>query len=207
MAITYPRSLPAIPIKMARLGLNINQSIFESSFSRKVTVQSHAGGTTDYWEGLYQTPTLSTQQLRELAAWLISMKGMQKHFYAYDPDRRVPTGVARNANSAPKVNGGGQTGHSLVTSGWLASTAGLLKAGDYVQVGSQYYMVLEDVNSDASGIASLNFEPAIRTSPNDQDAVIIENPQMIARLQESKQTWESDEKGMANYSFAWEEVV
>mgnify|MGYP000185716143 CR=1 FL=1 len=207
MAISYPRQIPNVPIKTARMGLNVNQSFFESSFSRHVSVQSHAGGTTDQWEGMITTAPLSPSQVSEMSAWLISLKGREKYFYAYDPDRRNPKGSASTASSNPVVNGGGQVGHSVQTSGWQAAVSNLLVAGDYFQIGEQYFMVMENVTSDGSGNATITFEPAIRNSLADQVAIIFNNPVLKARLVENVQPWESDEKRMSVISFAWEEVL
>ena len=208
MAITYPRQLPAgIKIASSRMGLSVNQSIFASELTRKVSVQSIGAGTSDRWEGLWTTPHLSVASFATLSAWLLSLKGQEKTFYAYDPDRRMPNGVAVSASSTPLVKGALQAGRVLATDDWVISTADLLKAGDYIEVNGQYVMVMEDVTSDGLGNATISIEPALRGSPPDNAPVIFENPKMTARLTNSTPTWETDHRKSGPFSFAWQEVI
>lgn len=207
MAITYPRALPNVPIKSIRMGLNVNQSFFESGLSRQTTVQGHAGGATDRWEGLLTTTTLSKAQVQELSAWLMSLRGQEGTFTIFDPDRTSPRGVAVGGTSSPKVNGGSQTGRSIITDGWDDNSTGLLEPGDYIQIADQYLMIMETVSSDGSGNATLTFEPALRGSPWNNTSVEFNNPVLIARMAEKNQSWETDALALGSYSFAWEEVV
>jgi hypothetical protein len=207
MAISYPRSLPNVPIKSIRMGLNINQSFFKSGLSRQTSIQGHAGGTTDSWEGMLTTTTLSKAQVQELSAWITSLRGQEGTFTIFDPDRKMPTGVATTANSIPKIKGASQVGRTLTTDGWQLSTVGILDAGDYIQIDDQYFMIMESVDSDVNGEAIINVEPALRSSPINNRSIIIENPVLIARMVEKNQSWETDSLALGSYSFAWEEVI
>ena len=208
MAITYPRQLPAgIKIASSRIGLSVNQSVFASELTRKISVQSIGSGTSDRWEGLWTTPHLSVADFASLSAWLLSLKGQEKTFYAYDPDRTSPNGVADTGPSSPLIKGASQTGRTIITDGWALSTAGLLKAGDYIGVNGQYVMVMEDVSSDGLGGATISIEPALRGSPPDNSPVIFDNPKMTARLTNSTPTWETDHRKSGPFSFAWQEVL
>jgi len=207
MAISFPRELPQVPIKSSRFGLNVNQAAFEAGLSRKVTVQSHAGGLTDRWEGVYTTAELTKDQMAELSAWVTSMRGREGKFFAYDPDRAQPRGVATPANSTPQVNGASQIGRVIVTDGWQASTTGLLQPGDYFQIGSGYHMVLDRVDSDALGNAIINFEPVLRTSPADNAPIVFTEPRLTARLATLIEGWETGARKTGTLSFSWEEVI
>ncbi len=207
MSISYPRTLPSVPIKSSRFGLNINQAVFESSLSRKVTIQSHAAGLTDRWEGVFSTAELDPAQVAELSAWLVSLKGREKNFYAYDPDRRTPRGSAVSQTSAPLTKGGWQIGNTMLSDGWSPSQVGLLMPGDYIQIGSNFHMIMEPVNSDASGQATLSFEPVIKTSPTDNAAIVFENPVLVARLGAVVEGWETGANKTGTISFSWEEVI
>ena len=207
MTITYPRILPQVPIKTSRIGLNINQAAFEAGLSRKLIIQTHAAGLTDRWEGVFTTAELNTSQMAELGAWLISLKGRQNNFYSFDPDRKLPRGSALTASSSPAVLGALQLGNSVISSGWLPSQTGLLLAGDYVQIGTGFHMIVEQVNSDASGNATLNFEPVLRNSPADNTVIIFENPKMVARLVAVVEGWETGAQKTGTISFSWEEKI
>ncbi len=110
------------------------------------------------------------------------------------------------ATTGPLVNGASETGTTLASDGWKASSTVLL-AGDYFQVGSQYFMAVEDATSDSGGAAELNFRPAMRASPADNAKIIILNPALVARLQLADSFWEIDHTGMGSFSFAFEEVL
>lgn len=108
--------------------------------------------------------------------------------------------------TGPLVNGASQSGTSLVSDGWKASSTVLL-AGDYFQVGNQYFMAIEDVATDSGGAATLEFRPALRASPADDEEIIILNPALVARLHLPDSFWEIDHTGMGAFSFSFEEVL
>lgn len=207
MAITYPRTLPQVPIKSSRFGLNINQAAFEAGLSRKLIIQTHAAGLTDRWEGVFTTAELSSSQMAEFSAWLVSLKGRKNNFYAFDPDRKLPRGGALAASSSPLVNGASQLGNAIISDGWSPSQSGILLAGDYIQIGTGFHMLVEQVDSDVSGNATLNFEPVLRTSPADNEVIVFENPILVARLGALIEGWETGVQKTGNISFSWEEII
>jgi hypothetical protein len=88
------------------------------------------------------------------------------------------------ATGTPLANGTDQTGSSIVTDGWTASTTGILKEGDIITFAGVYgvnplnkqstgelkqFVVTADVNSDASGNATIPISPAIVASGNYQN--------------------------------------
>jgi len=207
MTITYPLDFPDVPIASSRFGLNVNQAVYESSLSRKRTVQAHAAGRTDRWEGVLTTAQLTPGQLAGMTSWLVSLRGLRGTFRAFDPDRRMPRGVAASTASVPVVAGGGQTGRSIATAGWQADIPNLLLPGDYISIGNQYFMVLEPVDGDSGGGAAITVEPAIRISPADSEAVVFDNPTCLARVTSSANSWETDMLRTGVVSIAWEEVL
>ena len=81
-----------------------------------------------------------------------------------------PVGVA---SGVPVVNGAGQTGRSVATSGWTPNTTGVLKAGDVVKfAANKVYMLTADAASDAGGNATLAIEPALFVSPANGETVV-----------------------------------
>ena len=96
----------------------------------------------------------------------------------------------------PFVNGAGQTGSELIIDGASPNEDGYLKAGDYIQLGSnssaRLHKVLADVATDDDGNATIDIWPAIRTSPADNATVIIENTVGKFRLAENMTGWNAD---------------
>ena len=80
------------------------------------------------------------------------------------------------------------------TKGWTASQTGILKAGDYIQLGSagtsRMYKVLNDANSDGSGDATLDIWPDLRSSPADSASIIVASAVTQFRLVEDDATWD-----------------
>jgi hypothetical protein len=69
-----------------------------------------------------------------------------------------------------------QTGSALYVKGAPPSVNGLLLVDDWFEVNKELKKVTASLNSDASGLGYLQFSPPIRTSPNDNDPVIVNMP-------------------------------
>ena len=98
------------------------------------------------------------------------------------------------ASYAPSVNGGSQTGDTLVIDGCSPNVTGFLLPGDYIQIGSasatQLYKVLTQVNTDGSGGATLDIWPDLRSSPADNATVVVANTKGRFRLKDNVQQWQ-----------------
>ena len=77
---------------------------------------------------------------------------------------------------------GVNVGKYLVTKGWTPSSLGVLKAGDEIQIEYQLYKVLEDVDSDASGNATITIFPFLRKEYADDTSIITSSPKGIFRM-------------------------
>ncbi len=109
-------------------------------------------------------------------------------------NRGTPTGT-------PLVNGGSQTGTTLVTDGWSNSTL-VLKKGDYFVVNSELKMVTADETSDGSGNLTINFEPALRSSPSNNAGLTISSCTAVMMLVDDNQTmW--DQTSIENYGLTF----
>lgn len=210
MAIIFPRPLPAvIGIESSRFGLEFNTTLFESPVNRVAQVLKRPG---NLWAGQYKYPPMIGAAAREWKAWLVSMEGPAGSFLAFDPDHRMPDGSATSGTSSPLVMGASQSGSSLVTDGWLVSTTGLLVPGDYIQIGGtgtarQLKIVTEQVDSDVTGQATINFKPALHKPPLDNAPIIFENPVGVFRFEDnSAAAWEADRAGSHGFAFSFIEV-
>lgn len=121
-------------------------------------------------------------------------------------ERSSSASTYEKTTTGPLVNGASQTGRSLITDGWKASSTVLL-AGDYIQVGTQLFMVTTDATSDASGNATLDIWPAIRSSPADNTTVTVEYPVGIFRLADQTPQWSANETSLYGISFQATEAV
>jgi hypothetical protein len=124
-----------------------------------------------WWEcSITLPPIVGTAAVKPWRSYIAQARGVANDF-------RVP--VHPTAQSALSntvlVRGAGQGGRSIVSDGWPVS-ATPLSAGDYVTIGDQLLQLTANVVSDASGIATLTFEPPIRRVPADNATVEYKNP-------------------------------
>jgi len=118
--------------------------------------------------GLYNADLVKTAMVK-------GYKGEISNFSTFKSQNLTAHTVGAYAGT-PLVNGANQTGDTLITDGWTASVNGLLKKGDtftidgvfeinpqnYTSTGRlQAFTVTADVNSDASGNATIHITPSI----------------------------------------------
>lgn len=121
------------------------------------------------------------------------LEGSANTFNAFDPDCKTP--LAGLVGGTPLVNGGSQTGSSLVTDGWPANKT-VLKAGDYFSFG-ELKRATADVLSDGSGNATIPFKPWVRTSPADNTPIVVNRPTCTMILADDMQAiWECNAQGV-----------
>jgi hypothetical protein len=154
-----------------------------SEFTLQNEVQVYPG---QLWRGVVRIRDLITrEQAMPWVVFLKKLRGKSGTFFFGDPLGKVPRGVA---TGTPQVDGAGQTGNQLLTKSWTPNVTGIFMAGDYFQMATgadtRLYMNLTDVDSDASGKATLDLWPEIRGDkiPADSDPLIVSNPQGLFRL-------------------------
>jgi hypothetical protein len=124
-----------------------------------------------WWECQFTLPPIvGTTAVKPWRAYIAQARGMANDFQV--PVH--PTAQSALSNTV-LVRGAGQTGRSIVTDGWPNSTT-VLSAGDYVTIDDQLLQLTANVTSNGSGIATLTFEPPIRSAPSDNDPVEYKNP-------------------------------
>lgn len=144
----------------------------------RLRLGTSAGGSEISAEGTDNT----TAQLRTLTG---VASGTSMHYSILDGITSRSTGnfqefAYASLSRCALVNGASQTGNTLNIDALPTSTDGLLLLGDMFEVitskGSELKMVTQPLNSNSSGQGVLFFEPAMRGSPADNAAVIINQP-------------------------------
>jgi hypothetical protein len=115
------------------------------------------------------------------------------------------------ASYAPLVNGGSQTGDTLVIDGCSPNAVGFFLPGDYIQIGSstttQLYKVLTQVDTDASGNATLDLWPNLRSSPANNAAVTVVDTKGRFRLKDNVTQWNINEISSYGITFDCVEAI
>ena len=203
MTISYPLSLPTnVSFKRLTLTTDSQVAMQQSAFTGQTQVFVHQG---EVWFAEVTLPDMARANAEEWIAFLLKLNGPQGTFYLGDPLGKTARG---SVSGTPRVNGGSQTGRSLVTDGWSTNASGVLLAGDYIQLGQRLHKVLSDVDADGSGNATLDIWPRIRESPADNDTIITSSPKGIFRLVDKNvEIFGSDENQVYSIGFAAREAL
>lgn len=206
MAITYPLSHPTnVGFASASMTAKSVVGVSRSPFTGAQQVQKHQG---QWWEFQASLPPMTRATAEEWVAFLLSLNGMQGTFLLGDPLGTTARGIA---TGTPLVKGASQTGNSLITDGWTASQTGILKAGDYFQLGSstssKLYKVLNDANSDGSGDATFDIWPNINTAVSDDTALTVASAKGLFRLAANEMRWDLQQAQKYGIAFSAIEVI
>jgi hypothetical protein len=204
--ITYPLALPT-HTGIAQIELRAINAV---AYARSPF--TFAGQTFAYpgqmWTADLTLPPMKRADAEQWVAWLISLRGQLGTFLLGDPNGATARGAA---TGTPLVNGASQTGGSLVIDGAATSVTGWLKAGDYIQLGSNgsstLHKVLTDANSDGSGNVTLDIWPHIRVAPADNAAVTVSDAKGLFRLSSNEQAFSINESAIYGMTFAAMEAV
>ena len=203
MAESYPLTLPAQGIASVSLVAENRVAISESPFTYKQQVIRHAG---QRFRANISYPPMNRAEAEEVISFLLRLRGIYGTFSMGDPSASTARGSASSSPGSPVVASNGQTGDELDISGAATSATGYLKAGDYIQVGSYMYKVLEDVNTSGAGAATLNIWPGLRDYPNGS-SIIISNPKSLFRLSDNQTNWSVDMARIYGVAFSAVEAL
>jgi hypothetical protein len=200
MAIIYPLSLPThTGIRSIEMRAINAVAYSRSPFTFAGQAHAYPG---QMWQADVFLPPMRRENAEAWVAWLVSLRGQFGTFLLNDPTGSTPRG---SAGGTPLVNGASQIGNLINIDGCTNSQTGWLKAGDYVQFGSgsssSLHKVLEDVNSDSSGNATLEVWPSVRVAPADNSAVVTANASGVFRLSSNEQSWSVNEASVYGLTF------
>ena len=202
---SYPLTLPTVTgITTQNWGLERVVAVTESPFTNQEQVYEHEGAQ---WRATFTLPPMKKESAAVWLAFLMSLRGRRGTFKIGDQDRKTIQGVA---TGTILVNGDAQTGNAINLDGFANSTNNVFKAGDYIQINSYLYMVSADVNSDASGEATVYVEPSLRTgieAINDDTTVVYSNTTTVMRLDSNELNWDTNNVSVYGISFACSEVL
>jgi hypothetical protein len=111
----------------------------------------------------------------------------------------------------PFVNGAGQSGDTLLIDGCSPNVSTFFKAGDYIQLGSgsatNLYKVLTDTSTNDAGQATVDLWPNLRSSPDDNDLVVVANTKGKFRLKDNITQWNINEISSYGITFDCVEAI
>lgn len=210
MPISYPLSMPAnrgiaqITMMMKNV-VAITGSPFTLSSSQVIKFPGEA------WAASVGLPPMKRDEAEEWVTFLASLGGKFGTFLMGDPNAIVPQGSAGVTPGTPRVNGGSQTGQDINIDGLPVSVTGYLMPGDYIQFGSgitsKLHKVLSQVNSNASGQATVSLWPSVRSAQPDNALITVTNARGLFRLNNNEISFSINEISTYGISFDCIEVV
>ena len=209
MTISYPINFPTvrgimnITWRAQRADLASTSPV---SFAEQIV--RHPG---QRWQADVVMPPLERAEGEEFAAFLLRLDGRFGTFLLVPPETKTARGSASTTPGTPVVNLGSQTGNSIDIDGLPLSASGYLLNGDTIQLGTgtgtRLHRVINDVNTNSSGEATLDIWPSLRSSPADGAAVVVSGGAGHFRLSSPDMNWSIDGQDLYGLSFAITEVV
>lgn len=205
--------LPVLSRKTATtctFSLVANTQTFESPLTKTVQTYELPGAR---WMFTATWSNLDEVDARILKSWILKLRGQAGRFYANDLSHKTVSGSARNYGNGA-VYGAGQVGNSLETvwggisltadstvftadstvftadhdSNGNAADGAWLLPGDYVGIAGELKQIVDVIPIEAeTALATIIFEPAMRTGPADAEVVNITNPKAVFRLKDDNQ--------------------
>lgn len=172
---TFPLTWPSYVDIMSHRARHIdNVSSTRSVFTGEVQKQRFQGERFEY--DLTISP-MGRREAMAFVAWLRKLSGPYGNFLFGDPDFII-AGPLGTPSGTPLVDGAGQPSASetLMTKGWTPLQPFVLRAGDFIQVGSgtpRLHINLDDVTPDSAGTATLNIWPRLRSASVNNDPITV----------------------------------
>lgn len=152
-------------------------SMFESVFNKATQTVTFPGSK---WKVSMNFQDLDDFDSRLLESIIVDLDGMGGRIRMGDFGRYgVPP------QGTPIISGANQTGKSINTAGWLPDRM-ILARGQYLTIGDEMKMVLNDAWSDEQGFATIRIGPMLRVSPAAGAPIEVQSPRGIFMLTENE---------------------
>ena len=205
--MSTPISMPTnVGFKTSRFSLQRKTSVTTSPFTGEQQVFAHSYAL---WTATYTLPPMKRENASQWLSFFMKLKGKQGTFLANDPDATSPLGTITGSVTLSSSASIGDESINISTSN--NSKTGAFKAGDYIQIGSgadsRLYMVTDDVNTNSSGNATVNIQPAIKKSATSGASVIYNDPKGVFRMDVDELGWDANHCSVYGLTFSCTEAM
>ena len=204
---SYPLTLPTSPSNFVTSEWRIIRTVAytESPFTYGQQVAKYQGSV---WQTTVTLPPMNRADAGAWQSFFMQLNGRFGTFLLGDPDAKTIQGGATTVIS---VNGDHSVGaYDVVVDGADTSTV-IFKKGDYVQFGSgatsKLHMIVADITSDASGNATLQIEPSLKTALTDDDVITYSNTKAVMRMDANELGWNANNVSLYGISFSCTESL
>jgi len=207
MAISYPLTVPNYTsFQSVSLVARNTVAISVSPYTQQQKIYQWRG---QFWEVDVTLKPMKRADAESWNAFFLKLKGQVGTFYlSPDPNGRSVRGSASSSAGSPIVDGSLSANSSSVDiTNATASATGYLLAGDYISINNQLLKVLNDVNTNGSGSATIDIFPNIRTALSGSDVVTVQNAQGVFRLASNEQSINIAENNIYQQGFTAVESI
>lgn len=197
---TYPLTLPSSPNPRS-MSISLERRIagFENPFTYALQTFEHQGKR---WKVRMSMPPMTQEQADDWEVLLLQLRGILGTFYLTPYDRPSSLG---NPSGSPTLTSIHSSKTQVVIGNCTPSITGYLKKGDWISFANNLLVKLTaDVDTDGSGNATLDFEPALRSDPSLSSAITYTNPRGVFRLTSSLSEWNIN--ALKHYGFTFDFV-
>lgn len=208
-AATFPLPLPEMPQGFAKITIG-----FESKVGVSRSPYTSSSQVFE-WPGEYLTASVELQPMpapvaRAWVALLAALRGQSGTFLLGDTSQISPQGSGAGSPLALNTTPGGSK--TFATKGWPLNAVNVLRAGDWLQVGTgltqRLYMNLFDASADAGGGTILNLFPRVRPEGiANNTPIVLQSPQGVFRLTSNSQKFSVDSAMTYGISFDAMEAI
>ena len=141
-------------------------AVSESEFTLHQEVYAWDGQARDV---VVELPAMRPAVAAAWRAFFLKCNGPENTFLLGDS----VGGRLRGVGAGAPVYASQVSRSEIVTTGWRANTVGILKQADWISINDRLYEILDDADSDATGQATLNIWPRLRSTPDAGTAILI----------------------------------
>lgn len=190
-------AMPGFGIRSVDWVLDQPAQVNRSEFTAKRRVMPLGRG---FWAASVGLRPLYAHEVGKWRGFLAALRGQVNVFDLPAVEAAQISGVV------VRVNGAGQGGYALQTTGWGAGAGKRLETGQFIAVGSQLLQLTEPVVANAAGSALVRFVPALRTRPADGTLIEVAWPKARMALSDSRIGWNVEPGPLYSAGFSCEEA-
>ncbi|MEK9699630.1 MAG: hypothetical protein VW270_27880 [Candidatus Poseidoniales archaeon] len=206
-APSYPLSYPTdVGFKASTFSISRTVAVVESPFTG--TQQTHEHDRA-LWKATMSLPPMARSTASKWLAFFMKLHGRKGTFLLGDPDAKTAQGAITGSVTLNADIAIGDYDIELLTS--LTSTSDVFKAGDYIQINTgssaKLHMIVEDADTDGSGVATVTVEPPIKTVQTATTDVIYSGAKGVFSMDVNVLGWDADYMSKFGISFSCTEAL
>ena len=170
--------------------------------------------STTKWKGTISFPPMTRAEFQPIQAFISRCQGPLNEFDLVIPTVSTSSSEFNHGVGALHIDAGASAdaGATSIAVNCGTGPTNVLKAGDVIRFHnhSKVYMVTEDVDSDATGDATINFQPGLVTAVSDDSAaddITAQDVPLRMILTNDLQEFAYRTDGLVEYEIDVEEVI